>query len=154
MSCAPFVQTPVEVAKKIIQLAELKPGQRLFDLGAGDGRLVIMAAQETEASSVGVEMRDDLVERARSEIKKLNLEGRVSMIHDDFFNVDLREADVVTLYLTASENERLRHKLEWELKEGARVISHDFEVGDWKPSVVYRELHGHTIYSYKVGEDL
>ena len=97
MSCAPFVQTPVEVAKKIIQLAELKPGQKLFDLGAGDGRLVIMAAQETEASSVGVEMRDDLVERARTEIKKLDLEGRVSMIHDDFFNVDLSEADVVTL---------------------------------------------------------
>ena len=154
MSCAPFVQTPVEVAKKIIQLAELKLGQKLFDLGAGDGRLVIMAAQETEASSVGVEMRDDLVERARSEIKKLSLEGRVRMIHDDFFNVDLSEADVVTLYLTTSGNERLRPKLESELKEGAKVISHDFEVGNWKPSVVYRELLGHTIYSYKVGEQL
>ena len=154
MSCAPFVQTPVEVAKKIIQLAELKPGQKLFDLGAGDGRLVIMAAQETEAYSVGVEMRDDLVERARSEIKKLGLEGRVNMINDDFFNVDLSEADVVTLYLTTSGNERLRPKLESELKEGAKVISHDFEVGNWKPSVVYRELLGHTIYSYKVGEGL
>ena len=154
MSCAPFVQTPVEVAKKIIQLAELKPGQKLFDLGAGDGRLVIMAAQETEASSVGVEMRDDLVERARTEIKKLNLEGRVSIIHDDFFNVDLSEADVVTLYLTTSGNERLRPKMESELKEGAKVISHDFKVGNWKPSMVYSELLGHTIYSYKVGDQL
>jgi len=154
MSCAPFVQTPVEVAKKMIQLADLKSGQMLFDLGAGDGRLVIMVAQETEASAVGVEMRDDLVERARSEIKKLNLEGKVSMIHDDFFNVDLGKADAVTLYLTTSGNERLRPKLERELRKGAKVISHDFKVGNWKPSVVYSELLGHTIYSYAVGEQL
>jgi tRNA A58 N-methylase Trm61 len=154
MSCAPFVQTPVEVAKKMIQLADLKPGQKLFDLGAGDGRLVIMAAQETAASAVGVEMREDLIERARTEIKKLNLEGKVRMVHDDFFNVDLSEADVVTLYLTTSGNERLRPKLEHELKKGAKVISHDFKVGNWKPSVVYNELLGHTIYSYEVGTQL
>ena len=154
MSCAPFVQTPVEVAKKMIQLADLKPGQKLFDLGAGDGRLVIMAAQDTEASAVGVEMRDDLIERARTEIKKLSLEGKVTMVHDDFFNVDLSEADVVTLYLTTSGNERLRPKLERELKKGAKVISHDFKVGSWKPSVVYNELLGHTIYSYDVGAQI
>jgi tRNA A58 N-methylase Trm61 len=154
MSCAPFVQTPVEVAKKMIQLADLKPGQKLFDLGAGDGRLVIMAAQDTGASAVGVEMRDDLIERARTEIKKLNLQGKVTMIHDDFFNVDLSEADVVTLYLTTSGNERLRPKLERELKKGAKVISHDFKVGSWKPSVVYNELLGHTIYSYDVGAQI
>jgi tRNA A58 N-methylase Trm61 len=154
MSCAPFVQTPVEVAKKMIQLADLKPGQKLFDLGAGDGRLVIIAAQETEGTAVGVEMREDLIERARTEIKKLNLEGKARMIHDDFFNVDLSEADVVTLYLTTSGNERLRPKLEHELKKGAKVISHDFKVGNWKPLVVYSELLGHTIYSYEVGTQL
>ncbi len=154
MSCAPFVQTPVEVAKKMIQLAALKPGQTLFDLGAGDGRVVIMAAQETGASAVGVEMRDDLVERARSEIKRLNLEDRVRMIHGDLFNVDLSEADVVTLYLTTSGNERLRPKLEHELKNGAKVISHDFKVGNWKASIVYNELLGHTIYRYEIGEQL
>lgn len=152
MSCAPFVQTPIDVVKKMIQIADLKPGQKLFDLGAGDGRLVMMVAQETEALSVGVEMRDDLIERARSEIKRLNLEGRVTMIHDDFFNVDLSEADVVTLYLTTSGNERLRPKLERELKKTARVISHDFKVGNWKPAVVYNELLGHTIYSYNIAE--
>lgn len=152
MSCAPFVQTPVDVVKKMIQIADLKPGQKLFDLGAGDGRLVMMVAQETEALSVGVEMRDDLIERARSEIKRLNLEGRVTMIHDDFFNVDLSEADVVTLYLTTSGNERLRPKLERELKKTAKVISHDFKVGNWKPAVVYNELLGHTIYSYNIAE--
>jgi len=154
MSCAPFVQTPVEVAKKMIQLAALKPEQKLYDLGAGDGRLVIMAAQETGAHAVGVEMRDDLAEKARSEIKKLNLEDRVRIVNDDFFSVDLRDADVVTLYLTTSGNERLRPKLEQELKKGARVVSHDFKVGNWKPSVVYSELLGHTIYSYDVGQQL
>jgi len=152
MSCAPFVQTPIDVVKKMIQIADLKPGQKLFDLGAGDGRLVMTVAQETEALSVGVEMRDDLIERARSEIKRLNLEGRVTMIHDDFFNVDLSEADVVTLYLTTSGNERLRPKLERELKKTAKVISHDFKVGNWKPAVVYNELLGHTIYSYNIAE--
>jgi tRNA A58 N-methylase Trm61 len=154
MSCAPFVQTPVEVAKKMIQLADLKPGQVLFDLGAGDGRLVIMAAQQTSASAVGVEMRDDLIERARSEIKRLNLEARARMIHGDLFNVNLKDADVVTLYLTTSGNERLRPKLETELRNGAKVISHDFKVGNWKPSVVYNELLGHTVYEYEIGKQL
>jgi tRNA A58 N-methylase Trm61 len=154
MSCAPFVQTPVEVAKKMIQLADLKPGQVLFDLGAGDGRLVIMAAQQTSGSAVGVEMRDDLVERARSEIKRLNLEARARMIHGDLFNVNLKDADVVTLYLTTSGNERLRPKLETELRNGAKVISHDFKVGNWKPSVVYNELLGHTVYEYEIGKHL
>jgi protein-L-isoaspartate O-methyltransferase len=154
MSCAPFVQTPVEVAKKMIQLAAVKPGQTLFDLGAGDGRLVIMAAQETGASAVGVELRDDLVERARSEIKRLNLENKVKIIHGDLFNVDLSGADAITLYLTTSGNERLRPKLEHELKKGVRVISHDFKVGNWKASVVYSELLGHTIYRYEIGEQI
>jgi len=146
------VQTPVEVAKKMIELADLKPGQKLFDLGAGDGRLLILAAQESGASAVGVELRDDLVERARSEIKKLNLQDRVQIVHGDFFNVDLRDADVVTLYLTTSGNERLRPKLEQELRKGAKVVSHDFKVGNWKASVVYNELLGHTIYRYDIGE--
>lgn len=135
----------------MIQLADLKQGQVLFDLGAGDGRVVIMAVQETGATAVGVEMRDDLIERARSEIKRLNLEQKARMIHGDLFNVDLSEADVVTLYLTTSGNERLRPKLESELKRGTRVISHDFKVGNWKPSAVYNELLGHTIYAYEIG---
>jgi len=154
MSCAPFVQTPAEVAKKMIQLADLKPGQMLFDLGAGDGRLVIMAAQETGASAVGVEMRDDLVERARTEIKRLNLEDKARIIHGDLFNASLEGADVVTLYLTTSGNERLRPKLESELKKGAKVISHDFKVGNWKPTAVYNELIGHTIYAYVIGKQI
>jgi hypothetical protein len=174
LSCAPFVQTPIEIAKKIIEIADIKSGLRLFDLGSGDGRLVIMAAQATGAFTIGVEMEGGLVERARLEIKRLNLGARASIIHDDFFNVDLSGADVVTLFLSPCGNESLQPKLERELKKGAKVISLDFEVGDWKPSAAYKVYHMirsraispgdplidpsthvlRTIYLYKVGEQL
>jgi cyclopropane fatty-acyl-phospholipid synthase-like methyltransferase len=168
------VQTPIQVAEKMIQLADLKAGQKHFDIGAGDGRLVTMAAQETGSSSIGVEIEEELVQRARLEIERLKLEDRASIIHDDFLNVDLSEADVVTVYLSPTGNERLRPKLERELKKGARVISHDFEISDWKPSevlktyVMFRSraispgdpiidsstMRLHTIYLYKIGEPL
>ena len=92
--------------------------------------------------------------KAKTEIKRLNLEDKVKIVQGNFFDVNISDADVVTLYLTSSANERLRPKLEAELKAGARVISHDFKVPGWKPSAVYNELLGHTIYTYRVGEQL
>jgi cyclopropane fatty-acyl-phospholipid synthase-like methyltransferase len=154
LSIAPFVQTPLEVAKKMLDLSQIKPGEVLYDLGCGDGRLIILAAKEIGAKSKGVELREDLIERARTEIKRLNLEDRVNVIQGNFFDVAISDADVVTLYLTSSANERLRPKLEAELKPGARVISHDFKVPGWKPTAVYNELLGHTIYAYRIGEQL
>ena len=154
MSIAPFVQTPLEVAKKMLDLSQIRTGEVLYDLGCGDGRLIILAAKEIGAKATGVELREDLIERARTEIKKLNLEDKVSVIQGNFFDVAISDADVVTLYLTSSANERLRPKLEAELKPGARVVSHDFKVPGWKPSAVYNELLGHTIYAYRIGEQL
>jgi cyclopropane fatty-acyl-phospholipid synthase-like methyltransferase len=154
MSIAPFVQTPLEVAKKMLELAQVKPGESLYDLGCGDGRLVILAAKDIGAKSTGIELREDLVERARTEVKRLNLEGKVNVIQGNFFDVTISDANVVTLYLTSSANERLRPKLEAELKPGSRVISHDFKVPGWKPSAVYDELLGHTIYAYRIGEQV
>jgi cyclopropane fatty-acyl-phospholipid synthase-like methyltransferase len=154
MSIAPFVQTPLEVARKMLDLSQIRSGEVLYDLGCGDGRLIILAAKEVGAKATGVELREDLIERARTEIKRLNLEDSVSVIQGNFFDVAISEADVVTLYLTSSANERLRPKLEAELKPGARVISHDFKVPGWKPSAVYNELLGHTIYAYRIGEQL
>lgn len=154
MSIAPFVQTPLEVAKKMLDLSEVRADQQLYDLGCGDGRLIILAAKDIGAKATGIELREDLVERAKTEIKRLNLENRVQVIQGNFFDVSISDADVVTLYLTSSANERLRPKLEAELKQGARVISHDFKVPGWKPSAVYNELLGHTIYTYKIGEQL
>jgi cyclopropane fatty-acyl-phospholipid synthase-like methyltransferase len=154
MSIAPFVQTPLEVAKKMLDLSQLRPEERLYDLGCGDGRLVILAAKEVGAKATGIELREDLIERAKTEIKRLNLENRVKIIQANFFDVNISDADVVTLYLTSSANERLRPKLEAELKQGARVVSHDFKVPGWKPSGVYDELLGHTIYAYRIGEQV
>jgi ubiquinone/menaquinone biosynthesis C-methylase UbiE len=152
VSIAPFVQTPVEVAKKMLEISQIRSGEVLYDLGCGDGRLIILAAKEIGARATGIELREDLIERARTEIKRLNLEGKVNVIQGNFFDVPISDADVVTLYLTSSANERLRPKLEAELKAGARVISHDFKVPGWKPRAVYNELLGHTIYAYRIGE--
>jgi len=154
MSIAPFVQTPLEVAKKMLELSQIKRGEVLYDLGCGDGRLVILAAKEIGANAVGIELREDLIERAKTEIKRFNLEDKVKVVHSNFFDVDISNADVVTLYLTSSANERLKPKLEAEMKPGSRVISHDFKVPGWKPSAVYDELLGHTIYTYRIGEQL
>jgi cyclopropane fatty-acyl-phospholipid synthase-like methyltransferase len=152
MSVAPFVQTPLEVAKKMLDLSQVKPGEVLYDLGCGDGRLIILAAKDIGAKSTGIELREDLVERARTEIKRLDLEDKVKVIQGNFFDVNISDANVITLYLTSSANERLRPKLEAELKPGARVVSHDFKVPGWKPVGVYDELLGHTIYTYRIGE--
>jgi cyclopropane fatty-acyl-phospholipid synthase-like methyltransferase len=154
MSIAPFVQTPLEVAKKMLDLSQVKPGEVLYDLGCGDGRLIILAAKDIGANSTGIELREDLVERARTEIKRLDLEDKVKVIQGNFFDVNISDANVITLYLTSSANERLRPKLEAELKPGARVVSHDFKVPGWKPVGVYDELLGHTIYTYRIGEQL
>ena len=154
MSIAPFVQTPLDVAKKMLEMAQVKPGEVLYDLGCGDGRLIILAAKDIGANATGIELREDLVERARTEIKRLNLEERVKVIQGNFFDVNISDANVITLYLTSSANERLRPKLEAELKLGSRIVSHDFKVPGWKPSAIYDELLGHTIYTYRIGEQL
>jgi SAM-dependent methyltransferase len=137
MSVAPFVQTPFDVAKKMLDAAQIKPNDVLYDLGCGDGRLIILAARDAGARATGVELREDLIATARSEVRRLNLEDKVTVIQGDLFEIPLSEADVVTLFLTPSANERLRPKLEQELRSGARVISHDFEIPGWKPSAVH-----------------
>jgi cyclopropane fatty-acyl-phospholipid synthase-like methyltransferase len=154
MSIAPFVQTPLEVARKMLDLAQIKAGEVLYDMGCGDGRLIILAAKDVGAKATGIELREDLIERAKTEVKRLNLEDKVRIIRGNFFDVNISDADVVTLYLTSSANERLRPKLEAELKPGSRVVSHDFKVPGWKPIAVYDELLGHTIYKYRIGEQI
>jgi len=140
----------------MIELAELKPGEVFFDLGAGDGRTVIMAAKTYGARAVGVEMREDLAKRAMSVIHDNGLGDHVTIVNGDMFKVDLSSADVVYLYLTTSANEKVKPKMEAELRSGVRVISHDYEVVGWKPSKVENFVENpslgypsHTIYLYK-----
>ena len=156
MFIAPFVASPTPVVRKMLILSDLKPGETLYDLGSGDGRAIIMAAKDFGAKSVGVELREDLVKRALSNIHELGLETQAKILQDDMFKVDLTQADVVFLYLTTSANEKVKPKLETELKPGARIVSHDYEVLGWKPYRIDNFCENprlgypsHTLYVYK-----
>jgi len=142
----------------MLTLVELKPREVFFDLGSGDGRAVIMAAKDFGARAVGVELREDLVKKTLSNIYELGLQDRVTIVNGDMFNVDLTSADVIFLYLTTSANEKVKSKLETELKPGVRVVSHDYEVVGWKPAKVENFCENpklgypsHTLYLYKKG---
>ena len=144
------------VIQHMLRLAELKPGEVLFDLGAGDGRIVIMAAKTFGARGVGVELREDLAKKAMSTIQDNQLGHRVTIVNGDMFGVNLTSADVVFLYLTTSANEKIRPKLEQELKKGVRVVSHDYEIIGWRPLKVENFCENpqlgypsHTIYLYE-----
>ena len=157
MFIAPFVPSPLPVVQHMLRLAELKPGDVFFDLGAGDGRTVIMAAKTFGARSVGVEMREDLAKRAMSVIYDNGLNDRVTIINGDMFKVDITAADVIFLYLTTSANEKVKPKMETELKKGVRIVSHDYEIVGWKPQKVENFVENpslgypsHTIYLYKL----
>lgn len=153
---SPFVASPIPVVRRLLTLAELKPNEVLYDLGSGDGRTLIMAAREFGARAVGIELREDLIKEAISKVSKLGLGNKVKVVHSDIFKVDLSPADVVYLYLTTSANQKVRPKLESELKRGARVVSHDYEMIGWKADRVERFCENprlgypsHTLYLYK-----
>ncbi len=146
---APFYASPIGVVRGMLRVADVKPGDVVYDLGSGDGRVVIAAVQEFEARrAVGVELNERLVKMSREEVSKLKLEDRVEIVHQDFFNVSVESADVVILYLTQSGNEKLRPKLERELKPGARVVSRSFEVPGWEP-VKTEHVNYTRVYLYK-----
>jgi tRNA A58 N-methylase Trm61 len=141
----------------MLVLSELRPGELIYDLGSGDGRVVIMAVQEFGARGVGVELREDLVKRAIEKISEFDIGEKVKIVQSDMFNVDLSHADVITLYLTTSANEKVKPKLESELKQGARVVTHDYEILGWKPHKVDKFCENprlgypsHTLYVYKI----
>jgi len=153
LQLAPFVATPPDVARQMLIQAELKPEETVYDLGSGDGRVVIMAAQEFGAEAVGIELREDLVKRALQRVSELHLERRVKIVHDDLFRIDTSSADVVTLYLTTSANKKVRPKLEADLKLGTRIVSHNYEMPGWKPYKIIKvqtfQHQPHTIYVYR-----
>ena len=150
---APFVSTPPTVVDRMLELADLRPGQLLYDLGSGDGRVLITAVQKYNVKGVGVEISDTLCKATEDRIRALNLGNRVRVIHDDMMNVDLSPADVVIIYLETKSNEILRPKLEKSLRNGTLVISHDFAVSGWKPNrkeQLEAFSRAHTIYIYEM----
>ncbi len=151
-SLAPYVVSPQEIVDRMLELADLKPGEKLYDLGSGDGRILITAVTRFKAKAVGVEISDDLVASTNARIHRLGLDNDAQVIHGNFLDVDLSPADVVTLYLATDANEMLRPNLEKYLKNGSRVVSHEYAVPGWKPKLVDKdtERHGHTIYLYQM----
>ena len=130
----PFVPTPLEVAQKMLEIAKVQPDDVVYDLGSGDGRIVILAAQKFGARAVGVELDSGLYEESSARIRKLGLQDRAQILHENMFEVNVRHATVVTLYLLTVVNEHLRPILERQLRSGARIVSHDFQVPGWQPA--------------------
>jgi ubiquinone/menaquinone biosynthesis C-methylase UbiE len=151
---APYIPTPQILVERMLEAGGVKPGDVVYDLGSGDGRIVITAAQQFGARGVGVELSPELCRTAQKRIKELNLQDRVKIIEASALRVDLSPATVVTLYLMTSSNERLRPNLEKYLKPGARVVSNDYPIRGWRESRLVLVKTGsaeHKIYVYEVG---
>lgn len=129
---APYVISPGEVVSAMLKLASVNKTDVVYDLGCGDGRIVIHAAQKYGARGVGVDINPKRIAEARANAKKAGVEHLVRFEIKDIFDTDIREATVVALYLLPELNLRLRPKLQKDLKPGARIVTHQFHMGDWK----------------------
>jgi ubiquinone/menaquinone biosynthesis C-methylase UbiE len=148
---APYIPTPQVVVEKMLESARVKPGETVYDLGSGDGRILFTAVQEFGARAIGVEILPEKCEKTRERVRSMGLEDKITVIQGSALRVDLSSADVVTMYFLTSSNERLRPALEKHLKPGARVVSNQFPVKGWKPANVVHVRDGsmdHTIYVY------
>src|SRR5262245_43903804 len=157
----PFVPSPMHVVQKMIDAAEIKKGDVLYDMGSGDGRIVIEAAKRYGIRGVGIDLNPELVAKARENALKEGVAHLVEFRAQDGLTVDISEATVVTLYMFKWFNNALKPKLE-KLKPGSRIVAHDFDIDDWKPTRVeyvtrppddssdYAESR--TLYIWKLGE--
>jgi cyclopropane fatty-acyl-phospholipid synthase-like methyltransferase len=157
----PFVPSPMHIVQRMLELAEFKKGDILYDMGSGDGRIVIEAAKKYGIRGIGVDLNPELVAKARENAAKEGVSHLTEFRAQDGLTVDISEATVVTLYMFKWFNNALRPKLQ-KLKPGSRVIAHDFDIDDWKPTRVeyvppptdgtsdYAESR--TLYIWKVGE--
>ena len=144
----PFVPSPQIVVDKMIELGGVKKGDVVYDLGSGDGRIVIAAAKKG-ARAVGFEIDPDLVGESRANIQKAGVQEMAEIRNQDILTVDLSAASVITMYLLPDVNLKLRPNLLSQLKPGSRVVSHSFDMGDWKPDKVER-VDGRTIYFWTI----
>jgi precorrin-6B methylase 2 len=145
----PFVPTPQEVVEGMLQLAQVKKGDTVYDLGSGDGRIVITAAKKYGARAMGFEIDPELLKQSRANIKKEGLEKLAEIREQDILTVDLSPASVLTMYLLPSVNLKLKPKILSEMKPGSRVVSHAFDMGDWKPDKTI-QIDGRTVYLWTV----
>jgi ubiquinone/menaquinone biosynthesis C-methylase UbiE len=147
---APFVPTKQEIVEEMLRAAGVKPGDVVYDLGCGDGRIVITAAQKFGARGVGIDIDPERISDANWYAKRAGVEKQVTFKLGDLFEAEISEATVVTLYLLPEMNMRLRPKLLRDLKPGTRIVSHDFDMGpEWKPERTLR-LGNDWIYFWTV----
>ena len=152
---APYYPTPEIIVEKMLALGELKAGEKMFDLGSGDGRIVIMAAQKFHANAVGIELDKDLFRQSMDKIHKMGLDKTARIVNGDILRQDYSSADLITVYLLPLSNDKVTPILEKQLKRGTRVVAHDFEFKAWKPEKIENidddgEGRSHTLYLYRV----
>jgi len=151
---APYYPTPQIVVEKMLQFGGLKAGEKMFDLGSGDGRIVIMAAQKFKADATGVEFDDSLYKQSMDKIKTLGLAATARIIHGDLLKQDYSSADLLTVYLLPMSNDKVTPILEKQLKKGTRIVAHDFEFSAWTPVKTEDidddgEGRSHRLYLYR-----
>ena len=144
-----FVPTPQEVVEDMLRLANVQKGDVLYDLGSGDGRIAITAARKYGIKATGIDIDPERIREANENAKKAGVTNLVQFRQENLFTADFRDATVVTLYLLPDLNVKLRPKLWNELKPGTRIVSHQFEMGAWKPEKRL-ESNGRTIYFWTV----
>ena len=146
----PYVPTRAEIVEEMLRMADVKPADVVFDLGCGDGRIVVMAAQKFGARGVGVDIDPRRIEEARANAAQAGVADRAEFRLGDLFNADISEATVVTLYLLPEVNLRLKPKLLRDLRPGTRIVSHDFTMGDdWRAERALK-LGNDTIYFWTI----
>lgn len=153
VSCAPYVPSKPEVVQKMLEIADVKPNDVVYDLGCGDGRILIKAVEDFNIKkAIGYELDKQRYKSTIKEIKRRNLQDRIEIINGNLFEADLSDATVVTLYLTSWGNDRLKPKLIKEARPGTRVVSHSFRISEWR--VVKEESVGYfrTVYLYVIPE--
>ena len=144
-----FLPTPRAVVDGMFELAGVQAGDVLYDLGAGDGRIPIAAAQRFGIRAVGIEINPRMAEVARANVRRAGVERLVEIRQGDALEADIREASVVTLFLFRELNLKLRPRLQSQLRPGARVVSHRFDMGDWAPDA-QMTVNGNPLYLWKI----
>jgi SAM-dependent methyltransferase len=144
-----FVPTPQQVVDEMLKLAGVHAGDVVYDLGCGDGRTVITAAKEYGVRAVGIDINPERIKESLDNAKQAGVTDKVMFRNEDLFEADIHEATVVTLYLLQSLNVKLRPKLWHDLKPGTRVVSHAFDMGDWKPEKEI-EVDGRRVFLWRI----
>ncbi len=149
-----YVPTPQEVVDQMLALAKVTKEDVLYDLGSGDGRIPVTAAQRFGTRGFGIDINPERIQEANANAQKAGVTERVRFLNQDLFTTDISQATVVTLYLLPELNVKLRPQLFEQLKPGTRIVSHDFDMGEWKPDRVVQTQEGSTIYLWTIPEEV